>query len=79
MSELHSEHFDIMRKQEPLENLVEANINLVWKIVDRYRSSTIQSFDDVDIFQRGMMGLIKATKSLMLPKKLNFLRMPCTG
>lgn len=72
LNSLHSEHSEYDQKQKSLDNLVEANINLVWKVVDRYEGAATQSFDREDMFQYGMMGLIKAAEKFDLSKETQF-------
>ncbi|MFL2128764.1 RNA polymerase sigma factor RpoD/SigA [Ruoffia sp. FAM 26255] len=72
LNSLHSEHSGYDQKQKSLDNLVEANINLVWKVVDRYEGAATQSFDSDDMFQHGMMGLIKAAEKFDLSKETQF-------
>lgn len=72
LNSLHSEHSEYDQKQKSLDNLVEANINLVWKVVDRYEGAATQSFDSDDMFQHGMMGLIKAAEKFDLSKETHF-------
>jgi len=72
LNSLHSEHSEYDQKQKSLDNLVEANINLVWKVVDRYEGAATQSFDSDDMFQHGMMGLIKAAEKFDLSKETQF-------
>lgn len=72
LNSLHSEDSQYEQKQKSLDNLVEANINLVWKVVDRYEGAATQSFDRDDMFQHGMMGLIKAAEKFDLSKETQF-------
>ena len=72
LNSLHSEHSEYDQKQKSLDNLVEANINLVWKVVDKYEGAATQSFDSDDMFQHGMMGLIKAAEKFDLSKETQF-------
>ena len=69
---LHSDETGYNQKQKLLDNLVEANIKLVWKEVDRYRGATTPSFDCEDMYQHGMMGLLKAAKKFDLSKNTQF-------
>ena len=72
LNSLHSEHSGYDQKQKSLDDLVEANINLVWKVVDRYEGAATQSFDSEDMFQHGMIGLIKAAEKFDLSKETQF-------
>src|SRR5699024_4292457 len=45
-----------------LDNLAEANINLVWKITNHYLGLGTSSFDQDDMYQTGMIGLMKAAE-----------------
>lgn len=47
-------------KKEALSNIVEANKNLVWKIVSRYSGLKSVGLDEDDMYQVGMEGLMKA-------------------
>src|SRR5699024_3043412 len=46
-----------------LDNLAEANINLVWKITNHYLGLGTSSFDQDDMYQTGMIGLMKAAEN----------------
>jgi len=50
---------ELIRKRS-LSNLVEANVKLVWKIVKRYSGFSTVGFNENDMFQAGMIGLLKA-------------------
>lgn len=62
LNDLHSELSPVEKKTQSLENLVEANQKLVWKIVKRYSHYSSPSFDINDMYQVGMQGLIKAAE-----------------
>lgn len=72
LSSLHSKSGEYTEKQKALDSLAQANINLVWKVVERYRGLSTQSFDTDDMFQHGMIGLIKAAKKFDLSKETQF-------
>lgn len=72
LNSLHSKVSEHEQKQKSLDNLVEANKNLVGSIVERYRSYATQSFDEEDMFQHGMMGLVKAAEKFDLTKETQF-------
>ena len=56
--------------------LAEANLRLVVSIAKRYVGRGMLF---LDLIQEGNMGLIKAVKSLILAKDLNFQHMPLGG
>src|SRR5699024_11941018 len=45
-----------------LDNLAESNIKLVWKITNHYLGLGTSSFDQDDMYQTGMIGLMKAAE-----------------
>jgi len=47
-------------KEQALNNLVQANKRLVWKVVKKYEKYSTVGFDLNDMYQIGMIGLIKA-------------------
>lgn len=53
---------DENKRKESTSNLVEANKNLVWKIVKRYSSFATVGFDRDDMYQVGVTGLLKAAE-----------------
>ncbi|WP_172372209.1 sigma-70 family RNA polymerase sigma factor [Sporosarcina jiandibaonis] len=52
---------DELNRNKSLSNLVEANRKLVWKIVKRYSGLATVGFDENDMYQVGVIGLLKAT------------------
>lgn len=60
LSQVHSE--DELKRNKSLSNLVEANRNLVWKIVNHYSGLSTVGFDRNDMYQVGLMGLIRAAE-----------------
>lgn len=58
--QLNSE--DSKKREIALDNLVEANDRLVWKIVMHYSKLATISFDMNDMYQVGMQGLLKAAE-----------------
>lgn len=53
-------------KTESLDNLVQANKNLVWKVVVRYKKFATNTFNIEDMYQVGMLGLLKAVEKFDL-------------
>lgn len=53
---------DSKKRETALDNLVEANDKLVWKVVMHYSKQATISFDMNDMYQVGMQGLLKAAK-----------------
>lgn len=53
---------DELKRNRSLSNLVEANINLVWKIVKHYSGLATVGFDESDMYQVGQIGLLKAAE-----------------
>lgn len=62
LNDLHSELSTVEKRTQSLENLIEANKNLVWKTVKKYSHYSTPSFDINDMYQVGMQGLIKAAE-----------------
>lgn len=60
LSNLHSNNEEI--KTKSLSNLVEANEKLVWKIVQRYSNLSTVGFDVYDMYQVGVLGLLRAAE-----------------
>ena len=58
--------------EEALEMLVYANRQLVLKMVSRYKRLESPSFSEDDMFQHGMIGLLKAAKRFDLSKEFEF-------
>ncbi|MBG9988270.1 sigma-70 family RNA polymerase sigma factor [Aerococcaceae bacterium DSM 111176] len=58
--------------EEALEMLVYANKRLVYKVVQRYKGMQSVSFTEDDMFQHGMIGLMKAAKKFDLNKGFEF-------
>ena len=59
---LHSEDSTDEERRESIDNLVEANVNLVYKIVSKYTGLATSSYEEDDMKQEGMRGLIMAAK-----------------
>ncbi|MFC4558386.1 RNA polymerase sigma factor RpoD/SigA [Virgibacillus kekensis] len=53
---------DESKRNKSLSNLVEANRKLVWKIVKRYSGLATVGFDLNDMYQVGVIGLLKAAE-----------------
>lgn len=60
LSQIHSG--DELKRNKSLSNLVEANRKLVWKIVKHYSGLATVGFDENDIYQVGVIGLLKAAE-----------------
>lgn len=60
LKQLHSE--DGSKRYKSLSNLVEANRKLVWKIVKHYAGLATVGFDENDMYQVGVIGLLKAAE-----------------
>lgn len=58
----HSVKKDVKERGRALDNLVNANEKLVWHIALRYKQFSTISFDINDMYQAGMLGLIKAAE-----------------
>lgn len=58
----HSSREDFEKKERALDNLVNANKNLVWQIALKYKQFSTVSFDVNDMYQAGMLGLMKAAE-----------------
>lgn len=60
--ELHSSKEDLMKREQALDNIVNANRKLVWEIALRYKKFSTVSFDYNDMYQAGVLGLMKAAE-----------------
>jgi RNA polymerase primary sigma factor len=60
LNQIHSG--DESKRNKSLSNLVEANRKLVWKIVKQYSGLTTVGFDVNDMYQVGVIGLLKAAE-----------------
>lgn len=58
--DFHSHHVSLEKKEDAINNLINANHRLVWKLVLRYQKFSTVSFDKDDMYQVGMQGLMKA-------------------
>mgnify|MGYP001486920948 FL=1 len=70
LNHVHSE--DELKRNKSLRNLVEANSNLVWKIVKQYSGLETVGFDTDDMFQVGVIGLLKAAEKFDISKGNQF-------
>lgn len=61
-----------VRREQALDNLVNANRKLVWKITLRYQHFSTVSFDVDDMYQAGMQGLMKAADKFDTNKEYQF-------
>lgn len=66
LNDLHSEFSKNEKKTQALENLVEANQKLVWKMVKKYSRYSTPAFDTNDMFQVGLQGLIRAAEKFKI-------------
>lgn len=62
LNNYHSDTGNVITKSEALDNLVQANKKLVWKMVLKYKKFATNTFDLDDMYQVGMLGLIKAVE-----------------
>lgn len=60
LNQIHSG--DELKRNKSLSNLVEANRRLVWKIVKHYSGLATIGFDENDMYQVGVIGLLKAAE-----------------
>ena len=51
-----------------LSRLAEANEKLIWKVVEKYKQFATSSFDVDDMYQAGVIGLIKAAERFDISK-----------
>lgn len=72
LTTLHSTSGTVEKKSEALDNLVNANKRLVWKIAKHYEKFSTASFDIEDMLQAGMQGLIKAAERFDESKGFQF-------
>lgn len=69
---LHNSKENITRRNQALDNIVNANINLVKKITNKFKYLATSSFDCDDMYQAGMLGLIKAAEKFDVSKQCKF-------
>ncbi|MEX3746538.1 sigma-70 family RNA polymerase sigma factor [Lysinibacillus xylanilyticus] len=60
LNQIHSG--DELKRNKSLSNLVEANRKLVWKNVKQYSGLATVGFDENDMYQVGVIGLLKAAE-----------------
>ena len=60
------------RRSEALEKLVRANEKLVWEYVKSYKNLVTPAFEIKDMYQMGMIGLIKAIEKFDLSRENKF-------
>ncbi len=70
--ELHYNKDNFEKREQALDNLVNANQKLVWKITLRYQHFSTVSFDIYDMYQAGMQGLMKAAEKFDVNKEYQF-------
>lgn len=70
--ELHINQDNQERREQALDNLVNANQNLVWNITSKYQHFSTVSFDIFDMYQAGMQGLMKAADKFDINKEYQF-------
>lgn len=63
---------DYAKKSELLDNIAFANEKLVYKIVLKYKGLSTPSFNEEDMFQAGMQGLLKAVERFDVEKGFQF-------
>jgi len=63
---------DYVKKSELLDNIAFANKKLVYKIVLKYKGLSTPSFNEDDMFQAGMQGLLKAVERFDVEKGFQF-------
>ncbi|MGW8040033.1 sigma-70 family RNA polymerase sigma factor [Staphylococcus xylosus] len=63
---------DYAKKSELLDNIAFANKKLVYKIVLKYKGLSTPSFNEDDMFQAGMQGLLKAVERFDVEKGFQF-------
>lgn len=61
-----------LSKKKSLENLILANQKLVWKFVNKYKKFATSSFDAIDMYQEGLLGMMKAIEKFDLLKENQF-------
>lgn len=70
--DLHSSKEDFRKREQALDNLVNANKKLVWEIALKYKQFSTNSFDNSDMYQAGMLGLMKAAEKFDISKGNQF-------
>lgn len=70
--DIHSSKGDLRKREQALDNLVDANKRLVWEISLRYKKFSTVSFDNDDMYQAGMLGLMKAAEKFDISKGNQF-------
>ena len=72
LADLHSDDSSEEDKSKAIDCLVEANDKLVKKIVSKYAKLATVSYDESDMYQEGMKGLIKAAEKFDASKDCQF-------
>lgn len=60
LTQIHAD--DELMRNKALSSLVEANKKLIWKVVRKYSSLATVGFDENDMYQVGVIGLLKAAE-----------------
>ncbi|WP_444685471.1 sigma-70 family RNA polymerase sigma factor [Alkalicoccus luteus] len=63
---------DELKRNKSLSNLVEANSKLVWKIVKNYSGLATVGFNEKDMYQVGVIGLLKAAEKFDVSLEYQF-------
>ena len=69
---LHADESTEEERRESIDNLVRANVNLVYKEVAKFACFATSSYDEDDMIQEGMQGLIVAAKRFDASKECQF-------
>lgn len=72
LTAFHGVNSSLEMKNRALGNILEANKNLVHSIAKKYWFSKTPSFDEDDIFQAGMEGLLKSVEKFDLSRENQF-------
>jgi len=68
---------DILQDKRKIDDFLEANKNLVWKVINKSFPSLVNTYDIDDYFQEGMIGLYDAMKRFDETKKCEFSTLAC--
>lgn len=72
LNDIYSSEKGSKKNEEALDNLINANKKLVWKIVLRYKQFSTVALDINDMYQVGMIGLFKAVEKFDINKGNKF-------
>lgn len=72
IKQFQSDFSDADIKERSLNNLIKANYGLIWKFVRHYSKLSTVAFDEEDMYQAGVTGLLKAAERFDISKGNTF-------